>query len=287
MASTNILVFLLFLTSIVLSHNPLLPTAPLRVTLVTAWWPSEGSAETVPTGEYMAAFQKLLQLPHNLIVFGEKPLSDVVSQARQKTNTMFYEHAASAIKESWYIKQVNELKKKGKSNKAVDLASSTLTYSRMILLGKANENDPFSTDEFIWVDPNAMTNSNIANMLDPKHLDTLFEAFKHHFFMVPVKKNDEIHVLPDIEKTYYFEKYDTFVSSQIFGGKTQAIKTVKTLYEDLVKVIHEFDQNLWSEDVILGLLADRFPWTISFLTIEFKQPSPGKRVLNEVDEFKL
>lgn len=76
--------------------------------------------------------------------------------------------------------------------------------------------------------------------------------------------------MPNIEKTYYFEKFDTFVSSQIFGGKVQTIATVKTLYEDLVRVVLEFDKNPWSEDAILGLLADRFPFTISYLTVEFK-----------------
>lgn len=86
----------------------------------------------------MEAFQKLLKLDHNLIVFGEKALAEVVNKSRNSANTIFYEHPVSAIKESWYNKQVNELKKNGKTNKAVDLASSALTYSRMILLGKAN-----------------------------------------------------------------------------------------------------------------------------------------------------
>lgn len=44
----------------------------------------------------------------------------------------------------------------------------------MILLGKAGEKDTFDTEEFIWVDHNALKSAQISNVLDPRHLYTLF-----------------------------------------------------------------------------------------------------------------
>jgi hypothetical protein len=55
---------------------------------------------------------------------------------------------------------------------------------------------------------------------------------------------------------------------------------MKALYEDTLKVIVEYDKKLWNEDVILGLLADRFPFTVSYMTIEFETPLPP-RLLEE------
>lgn len=55
-----------------------------------------------------------------------------------------------------------------------DTSSSVLAFSRMILLGKAAEKDTFNTEEFIWVDHNALKSAHISNILDPKHFFTLF-----------------------------------------------------------------------------------------------------------------
>jgi hypothetical protein len=71
------------------------------------------------------------------------------------------------------------------------------------------------------------------------------------------------------------------VSSQIFGGTAQTISTAKNLYEDMLKVILEYDKKLWNEDVMLGLFADRFPYTVSYMTVEFEAPQPPSRLLEE------
>lgn len=69
------------------------------------------------------------------------------------------------------------------------------------------------------------------------------------------------------------------MSSQIFGGKVQTISTAKNLYEDMLKVILQYDKKLWNEDVMLGLFADRFPFTVSYMTVEFEAPQPPSRLL--------
>ncbi len=56
---------------------------------------------------------------------------------------------------------------------------------------------------------------------------------------------------------------------------------MKALYEDTLKVVLEYDKKLWNEDVILGLLGDRFPFTVSYMTIEFEAPAPPTRLLEE------
>lgn len=155
----------------------------------------------------------------------------------------------------------------------------------MFLLDMAVGQDAFSTDEFIWVDPNALTSYQVEKIVQPKNIDTLLFAFKHHFFILTATKNPDVHAYPNIEKTYFENKFDTFVGGQLFGGKREAINTIFKIYEDLLKVVVQYDKNLWSEDALLSLLADRSPFLISYLSADDIKPpaAAGKRLLPAVD----
>lgn len=57
--------------------------------------------------------------------------------------------------------------------------------------------------------------------------------------------------------------------------------TINLIYEDLLRVVVEFDKNLWSEDAILSLLADRCPFLVSYLSANDIKPPQTKRLLPE------
>ena len=98
---------------------------------------------------------------------------------------------------SWYFNQISELKKNGQKT-VPDRISTAVAYSRMFLLNRAYENDAFNTDEFIWVDGNALASYQISKILQPKNIESLLLAFKHHFFILKTDKNNEVHTYPNV-----------------------------------------------------------------------------------------
>ena len=74
------------------------------------------------------------------------------------------------------------------------------------------------------------------------------------------------------------------MGSRIIGCKFDAIFTMNYIYEDLLRVVIQFDANLWSEEAILSLLADRSPFLVSYLSADELIPAPSKRLLPDGEE---
>ena len=91
-------------------------------------------------------------------------------------------------------------------------------------------------------------------------------------------KNPDVHKYPNAEKTYFETNFTTFVNGKLIGAKFDAIFTMNFIYEDLLRVVIQYDNNLWSEDALLSLLADRSPFLVSYLSADNVAP-PGKRLL--------
>lgn len=153
----------------------------------------------------------------------------------------------------------------------------------MFLLDLAVGQDAFNTDEFIWINPNALDSYQVEKIVQPKNIEALLLAFKHHFFILTSTKDTDVHAYPNIDKTYFENKFDTFVGGQLFGGKREAINTIFKIYEDLLKVVIQYDKNLWSEDALLSLLADRSPFLISYLSADDIKPPTAKRLLPAIE----
>ena len=98
---------LLVLLHLALAHNPHRPNPPLIPTFVTAWFPVTGANEPLPTGSTLAAFEKLLKLEVNLIIFGDQALGAFISKQRKTTNTKFVDLSQSTITKSWHYEKVN------------------------------------------------------------------------------------------------------------------------------------------------------------------------------------
>lgn len=106
MKTTNSIALLLLLLHVTLAHNPHKPNPPLIPTFVTAWWPAPGATEPLPTGSFLASFEKLLQVEVNLIIFGDKALGAFIEKRRNKANTKFVEMEASGPTKSWHYEKV-------------------------------------------------------------------------------------------------------------------------------------------------------------------------------------
>ena len=56
-------------------------------TIITGWWPEPGTSDLLPKEEDLKAFEKLLNLPHNMVIYGTKELGQYVAGKRDKSKT--------------------------------------------------------------------------------------------------------------------------------------------------------------------------------------------------------
>ena len=256
---------------------------PFITTIITGWWPEPGSSDATPQGDDLEAFNQLLALPHNLVVYGPKSLGNYVAGKREKSKTQINEVPVKDLTESWYFKRAKELETQGQKMDWKDQSTSIVAYSRVFLMKWAMDADQFNSDEMVWVDHNAMADYAVSQILAKENLDTLMENFKHHFFLLTTPKNEQTHQFPNAAKTYFKTDFSTFVGSRIIGAKLDAIFTMNFIYEDLLRVVIQFDANLWSEEAVLSLMADRSPFLVSYLSADDIAPPP-KRLLPTAEE---
>jgi hypothetical protein len=257
---------------------------PLLPTFVTGWWSS--SAAPLPTGDELAALKQVLSLPFNLVVMGETPLAELVASSRASNNTLFLEVKTAELSSSWYLTRAQELQKQGQPQPGNDRVSPLLAYSRVFLLARAAEHETFNSDELLWVDPNALANPVLQALLETNNVAALLQAFKHHFFLLTTPRDAARHAFPNAAKTYFKTELEHFVGSQLIGGRKEALSTMNLIYEDTVRVVLQFDGNLWSEDAILSIMADRCPFLVSYLSADDLKPAPP-RLLPSLDESRF
>ena len=78
-------------------------------TIITGWWPEPGTSDLLPKGEDLKAFEKLLNLPHNMVIYGTKELCQYVAGKRDNSKTQINYMSAKHLLDSWYYKRVKEL----------------------------------------------------------------------------------------------------------------------------------------------------------------------------------
>lgn len=97
---------LLILVSIVLAHRGNKPI----VTLITGYW-NIGRGEIDPafrrTNEnYLKLFEKHLQTPSNMIIFGDQTLKMFVQEKRKHSNTVFVLKDLESFRKQWYTSKI-------------------------------------------------------------------------------------------------------------------------------------------------------------------------------------
>lgn len=176
------------------------------ITIVTGLWDikrdqlSEGWSRSFD--HYLEKFEELLDLPNNLIVFGEEELQEVVFRKRTPKNTQFILRSREWFR-NHFFDQIQEIRTSEKwKSQAGWLRDSTqsrlemynpLVMSKPFLLNDARLLDQFNSTHLYWLD------AGITNTVHPGYfthdlvLDKLGEGEYISFVAFPYEANTEIH----------------------------------------------------------------------------------------------
>ena len=128
------------------------------ITIVTGLWNikrdelSQGWSRSYE--HYLNKFKQLLDMPNNLIIYGDDELKEIVFQHRTKSNTFFIERSQDWFKNEFYDKiqeirqQENWLNQSGwlrESTQARLEFYNPLVMSKVFLLHDAKILDPFNS----------------------------------------------------------------------------------------------------------------------------------------------
>jgi len=178
----------------------------MSVTLVTGLW--DIKRESLAEGwsrsydHYISKFRQLLDVPYNLIIFGESSLRDIVFEKRNETNTQFIERSSDWFKNEFYDKIQKIRTNKDWLNQAGWLRESTqaklemynpLVMSKVFLLHDAKVLDKFNSSHLFWIDGGITNTVHPGYFTHDKVLDKLTSIDKISFIAFPYSANNEIH----------------------------------------------------------------------------------------------
>jgi hypothetical protein len=176
-----------------------------KITLVTGLWDigrdalSEGWSR--PYSHYLDRFAELLDVPYNMIIFGDKELQEIVFKKRNLSNTKFivrnkdwfkqefYDQIQNIrLKPSWYS-QASWLKESAQGS--LDMYNP-IVMSKVFLLNDARLLDPFSSKYMYWIDAGITSTVHSGYFYKDKILDN-FNPKGIVFITFPYKAENEIH----------------------------------------------------------------------------------------------
>lgn len=253
-----------------------------RVTLVTGLWNikrdslTEGWSRSYQS--YLDKFEQLLQIPNNLIVYGEQDLEEFVWRHRSPENTQFILREQKWFKNDIYEKVQKIRNNPDWYNQSGWLPESTqakldmynpLVMSKMFLLNDARILDKFNSDNLYWID------AGIANTVHPGYfthdlvLDKLERySSKFSFICFPYKASTEIHGFsyPDINK-YANANVEMVARGGFFGGPKEFINQLNgSYYQLLLQTLH--DGKMGTEESLFSILAYKHPELVQYFLIE-------------------
>jgi hypothetical protein len=154
-----------------------------------------------PYSHYLEKFNQLLDVEHNLIIFGDEELRDFVFKKRTEENTQFIHRKKEWFKNEFYdaIQKIRtDPRWYNLSGWLKDSTQSKLEYynplvmSKVFLLHDAKIMDKFNSSHLFWVDA-GITNTLSIGYLEKKILDKLLNIDKISFISFPYKAENEIH----------------------------------------------------------------------------------------------
>ena len=254
-----------------------------NVTLVTGLWDIKRSDLTGGWSRsfedhYITKFKELLQVPYNLIVFGEEELQDIVFEIRDTDNTQFIERSQDWFKNEFYNK-IQEIRKDPKwYNQVGWLKDSTqgslemynpLVMSKMFMLNDANIMSRFNTEFIYWIDAGLTTTVHPGYFTHDRVLDKV-EALgdKFHFICFPYETTTEIHGFkyPEIN-SYAGGEVKKVARGGFFGGPKTSISKINGFYYQLLSSTL-YDGLMGTEESIFSIMVYKYPDFISYSMIE-------------------
>ena len=177
-----------------------------NITIVTGLWNikrdelSEGWSRTFE--HYLEKFNQFLDLPYNLIIFGDKEIEEFVFKKRTKENTQFIVRDQKWFKNEFYDK-ISEIRQSEKWRaQAGWLGESTqskldmynpLVMSKVFLMHDAKIMDRFKSTHLYWLDAGITNTVHSGYFTHDKVIDKLGNIDKITFISFPYKAENEIH----------------------------------------------------------------------------------------------
>jgi hypothetical protein len=204
-----------------------------------------------PFSHYIDNFINLLSemKDHNLIVFIDETLEDIVWKHRSKLNTRVYYHSKKDFSGNFFpfFDQVQNIRNNPEwYNQAGWLKDSTqgsleyynpMVMSKMFLLHNAKIFNPFDSDHLFWIDGGITNTLSLGYFNNPVVIKNIINLSKLFLFIAfPYETNTEIHGF-NIDAMKKYAQNDTVnrvARGGFFGGHKDCISEANNLYYSLL-----------------------------------------------------
>lgn len=254
-----------------------------KVTLVTGLWDISRSELSEGWGRsfedhYIPKFKELLEVPHNLIVFGEESLRETVFSIRSKENTQFIVRDKTWFNNEFFAK-IQEIRKNPDwYNLAGWLKDSTqasleyynpLVMSKMFLLNDARIMDSFNSEQMYWIDAGLTNTVHKGYFTSDLVIDKISKQITNfNFVCFPYQAENEIHGFDYRElKKIAGKKVELVARGGFFGGPKDSIEHTFSIYYSLLN--ETLGNNLMgTEESLFSIMVYKYPDLFSYSKIE-------------------
>ena len=251
-----------------------------NITIVTGLWNikrdelTEGWARSFE--HYLNHFDKFLDLPYNLIIFGEEELREVIFKKRTNQNTQFIPRSQEWFKNEFYDKIQKIRTSEEWRNQASWLGESTqsklemynpLVMSKVFLIHDAKILDKFDSTHLFWLDAGITNTVHSGYFTHDKVLDKLGNIDKITFLAFPYNAENEIHGF-NYKKICEMTnaKVDKVCRGGFFGGPKEEIAKFNGQYYDLMDNTLK-NGYMGTEESLFTILAYKYPQDYQYFQI--------------------
>jgi FkbM family methyltransferase len=228
---------------------------------------------------YIAKLNQLLDLPYNLIIYGDNELKDIVFKKRTTDNTQFIVRDLTWFVNNDYYHKIQKIRKDPQwFNQVGWLSESTqaklelynpLVMSKMFLLHDAKILDKFNSEYMFWLDGGITNTVHSGYFTHDRVLDKIENLTdKFMFVCFPYETNTEIHGFkfgPICE--YAGTKVDRVARGGFFGGKKETISDVNNIYYSLLHDTLNKDL-MGTEESLFSIMTYKYENLIDVFYIE-------------------
>jgi hypothetical protein len=254
-----------------------------KVTLVTGLWDISRSELSEGWGRsfedhYVPKFKELLEVPHNLIVFGEESLRETVFSIRSKEDTLFIVRDKSWFNNEFFTK-IQEIRNNPDwYNLAGWLKESTqasleyynpLVMSKMFLLNDARIMDTFNSEQLYWIDAGLTNTVHQGYFTSDNVIDKISKKVTtFNFVCFPYQAENEIHGFNFKELNKIAgKKVELVARGGFFGGPKDSIEQTVNIYYSLLN--DTLGNNLMgTEESLFSIMVCKYPDLFSYSKIE-------------------
>ena len=252
-----------------------------NITIVTGLWNikrdelSEGWARSFD--HYLQKFNQFLDLPYNLIIFGEEELRKYIFEKRNETNTQFIVRSQEWFKNEFY-EQIQKIRKTeswvkqagwlGQSTQARLEMYNPLVMSKVFLMHDAKILDKFDSSHMYWLDAGITNTVHPGYFTHDKVIDKLNNIDKISFIAFPYNAENEVHGF-EYKKMCELAsaKVDKVCRGGFFGGPKDELSKFNGQYYDLMDSTLK-QGYMGTEESLFTILTYRYPESYQYFEIE-------------------